>query len=164
MWTTREPCSLLLKEMFRRPRSFVSSGSTHINAIARTDADFKSYIKTVWLPKALEPELAPLWASYPDDSTKGSPFDTGSANQIYGQYKRVAAFQGDSAFQSPRRYFQQQLSGKTKMWTYCKRHRSTVRIISLIHLSPTVSKKLKTASAFGSVSNIQSFGEPTTQC
>ncbi|KAF5319660.1 hypothetical protein D9619_008647 [Psilocybe cf. subviscida] len=96
-----------------------------------TDADFKSYIKTVWLPKALEPELAPLWASYPDDSTKGSPFDTGSANQIYGQYKRVAAFQGDSAFQSPRRYFQQQLSGKTKMWTY-------------------LSKKLKTASAFGS--------------
>lgn len=81
------------------------------------DAQFREYIKTNFLPKAPDSELAPLWSAYPDVPRAGSPFGTGLLWDI-GQYKRIAAFQGDSVFQAPRRFFLQQRSGKQKTWSY----------------------------------------------
>jgi acetylcholinesterase len=84
-----------------------------------TDAQFREYVKTYFLPRAPDSELAPLWSAYPDDPRAGSPFDTGI---LWGfrQYKRIAAFQGDSVFQAPRRFFLQERSGKQKAWSYCE--------------------------------------------
>ena len=44
-------------------------------------------------------------ALYPSDPAQGSPFDTGVDNALSPQYKRLAALQGDLAFQAPRRFF-----------------------------------------------------------
>jgi hypothetical protein len=41
------------------------------------DAEFREYIKTYFLPKAPDSELAPLWSAYPNDLRDGSTFDTG---------------------------------------------------------------------------------------
>lgn len=83
------------------------------------EAQFREYVKTYFLPKAPDSELAPLWSAYPNDPRVGSPFDTGL---LWGfrQYKRMAAFQGDSVFQAPRRFFLQEVSGKQKTWSYCE--------------------------------------------
>jgi len=85
-----------------------------------TDADFHEYISTVWVPAANDSALEPLWTYYPSDPSDGSPFDTADFNVITPQYKRVAAFQGDVVFQAPRRFLLENLSGKQKMWSYCR--------------------------------------------
>jgi hypothetical protein len=46
---------------------------------------------------------AALVATYPDDITAGSPFRTGLLNNIYPQYKRLAAILGDAVFNLRRR-------------------------------------------------------------
>ncbi|KAF8162761.1 carotenoid ester lipase precursor [Crassisporium funariophilum] len=82
------------------------------------DADFRAYIKSVWFPKANAADLELLWSHYSSDPSNGSPFYTGRSNTLTIVYKRLAAFQGDIAFQAPRRSFLQGLSGKQKLWTY----------------------------------------------
>jgi len=55
---------------------------------------------------------------YPQNITQGSPFDTGDSNALTPQFKRIAAFQGDAAFQAPRRFFLQQRSGSQNAWAF----------------------------------------------
>lgn len=88
--------------------------------LCSTDADFVDFVKNVYAPSATGAELATVAVNYPSDPAAGSPFDTGSNDVAYPQYKRIAAFQGDIAFQAPKRYFLQNLSGKQKIWSYCK--------------------------------------------
>lgn len=80
------------------------------------------WIKAYWAPKLTPEEEERFKTEYPNDVTKGSPFDTGSLNQLFGnrQYKRVAAFQDDMIFQAPRRFFTEALSNKTDVWVYRK--------------------------------------------
>jgi acetylcholinesterase len=80
---------------------------------------------------------------YPQNVTQGSPFGTGEQNAITPQFKRIAAILGDIIFQSTRRFFLQQRSGKQKTYSYRKsridvfllfagltRHRVHPRIVS----------------------------------
>ncbi|PPR05616.1 hypothetical protein CVT26_009137 [Gymnopilus dilepis] len=83
-----------------------------------TDALFRDYVSEIWLPSVPSEELEPLWTHYPSDPSQGSPFNTSIFWNIYGQFKRMAAFQGDAVFQAPRRYFVQNLSEKVKTWFY----------------------------------------------
>ncbi|CDO75771.1 hypothetical protein BN946_scf185039.g7 [Trametes cinnabarina] len=83
-----------------------------------TDQEFRDYIHQTFLPSASEAEIAPLFELYPDDPAAGSPFGTGDANQLAPQYKRMAAFQGDAAFQAPRRFFLDQRSSKQPAWSF----------------------------------------------
>lgn len=55
---------------------------------------------------AIEEILEPIFEYYPDDPSKGSPFNTG--DDLFGlnrAYKRAAALYGDIFFQAPRRHF-----------------------------------------------------------
>ncbi|KAJ7717346.1 hypothetical protein B0H16DRAFT_1740638 [Mycena metata] len=67
---------------------------------------------------------------YPDDPTQGSPFDTGLANQLTPQFKRLAAFQGDYLFTGTRRFLLEHAS-KTQM---NKRGKSTP-VVGMYHTS-----------------------------
>ncbi|KAF8893671.1 carotenoid ester lipase precursor [Gymnopilus junonius] len=91
-----------------------------------TDADFRSYVETNWQPRNPVDTLDQLWTLYPADPAAGSPFDTGKANALTPQFKRVSAFISDSIQNGPRRLFLQQATTKAKVFGYItKRLKST---------------------------------------
>jgi len=63
------------------------------------------YYSTVFFPQAERSTIEELVALYPDDLSAGSPFRTGIFNNIYPQYKRLAAIMGDVVFTLARRVF-----------------------------------------------------------
>ena len=86
----------------------------------RTEEDFRKYVHEVFIPKAPIEELENLWTLYPSTPSAGSPFGTGNITYFSRQFKRMAAFQGDVVFQAPTRFFLQSLSGRQKIWSFCK--------------------------------------------
>lgn len=74
------------------------------NNISTTD-DLVNYLSTVVFLDAPRAKVQELVAAYPDDPSAGSPFGTGLLNNIYPQYKRLAAMQGDFVFTLTRRAF-----------------------------------------------------------
>ncbi|KAI0351861.1 alpha/beta-hydrolase [Trametes cingulata] len=83
-----------------------------------TDAKFRTYVHDQWFPNAPPEALSKLFTLYPNDPAAGSPFGTGNANELYPQFKRISAFQGDLAFQSRRRFFLDHLSTKQPAWSF----------------------------------------------
>ncbi|KAF7375647.1 Carboxylic ester hydrolase [Mycena sanguinolenta] len=63
-----------------------------------TNEEFLDYIHSNYLSNSTSVQIAKLGTLYPNDPTQGSPFDTGTANQLTPQFKRLAAFQGDYLF------------------------------------------------------------------
>ncbi|KAH8811041.1 lipase 1 [Xylogone sp. PMI_703] len=63
------------------------------------------YLKTLYFQNATTTQVEAFVATYPDDAAAGSPFRTGDANNIYPEYKRLAAILGDYAFILQRRLF-----------------------------------------------------------
>ncbi|KAJ7599914.1 carotenoid ester lipase precursor [Mycena floridula] len=98
-----------------------------------TDAQLKTYIKTIWLPGASDSDLNQLMTMYPSDITQGSPYDTGVLNALTPQSKRIASFQGDAVFQAPRRFFMQARSGKQKMWAFLNKRLKALPILGSAH-------------------------------
>ncbi|TFK70529.1 carotenoid ester lipase precursor [Pluteus cervinus] len=91
-----------------------------------TDAQFKAYVKQYFFPTASSSDLDRLLWYYPNDLRAGSPYDTGFLGGLTQQYKRIASFMGDVAFQAPRRFLLQQRSQKQNSWSYLsKRFKST---------------------------------------
>lgn len=91
-----------------------------------TNADVVGYLAPIFA--ASSPNATALaeglMATYPDDprggQPAGSPFDTGSNNNLYPQYKRLAAVSGDLVFNLPRRIFLRALSvgSGVTTWSY----------------------------------------------
>ncbi|CAA7262327.1 unnamed protein product [Cyclocybe aegerita] len=79
----------------------------------RTNAQYIEYMKSNYFPNLTDKDLSAFGSAYPDDVTQGSPFYTGSANALTLQYKRLAAVQGDLAYQAPRRLFSE-IAAKTQ--------------------------------------------------
>ncbi|KAF4591075.1 hypothetical protein EYR40_009675 [Pleurotus pulmonarius] len=98
-----------------------------------TAAQFRTYIKTFFMPQSTNTELDQVLAFYPSDLTKGSPFNTGILNALSPQFKRIAAFQGDFIFQAPRRFFLQQRSGKQNTWAYLSKRYKTSPFLGAFH-------------------------------
>ncbi|KAF8154970.1 carotenoid ester lipase precursor [Crassisporium funariophilum] len=71
-----------------------------------TDTEFLGYMQSNYFQNVLTPaQLTAVGQAYPADVTQGSPFDTGAANALTPEFKRLAAIQGDLVFQAPRRFF-----------------------------------------------------------
>lgn len=100
----------------------------------RTDEETENYIASNYFPDASTQDLEQLFAAYPSELSEGSPFDTGSANNLTSQYKRLAAFQGDLVFQAPRRFFLQQRSASQSTWSYCmfNLYKNVIVLISIL--------------------------------
>ena len=60
-----------------------------------TDAEFKQFLGQDIFPDATKAQIDRIAAAYPNDPATGSPFGTGTRNQLSPQYKRLAAFEGD---------------------------------------------------------------------
>ncbi|KAF7340289.1 Carboxylic ester hydrolase [Mycena venus] len=96
-----------------------------------TNIEFTDYIRSIYLPKASPNQISRVAKLYsPDpaqaDTTQGSPFGTGSANQVTPEFKRIAAFEGDVALVSLRRFFFRHASRTQNIWSWLsKRGKST---------------------------------------
>ncbi|KAJ7899706.1 carotenoid ester lipase precursor [Mycena leptocephala] len=90
-----------------------------------TNEQFMGYLRN-FLPNASRSQLSKVAELYPEDPRLGSPFDTGNANALTPQFKRIAAFEGDLVFQSARRYLLKRASQRQPTWSYLsKRFKST---------------------------------------
>ena len=70
-----------------------------------TTAEIVTYLSTYFFHDATQAQIEALVATYPDDITDGSPFGTLIFNELYPQYKRLAAILGDLVFTLTRRAF-----------------------------------------------------------
>ncbi|KAG9241333.1 lipase 3 precursor [Calycina marina] len=72
--------------------------------ISTTD-ELATYFQSLYFNSASLSQLNELIATYPDQTTDGSPFRTGVLYEIYPQFKRLAAILGDLTFTLTRRVF-----------------------------------------------------------
>jgi len=94
--------------------TFSIYGTTNIS----TDADFEDYVRTVWILNATDKELEPLWTYYTSVPSEGSPFGRPNLGSP-PQFNRLSAFQGDTVFDGPRRFFTKALSSRgKKTWVF----------------------------------------------
>jgi carboxylesterase type B len=70
-----------------------------------TTALLVTYLKNIFFYDATVTQIEKLVSLYPDNAAAGSPFGTGSLNEIYPQFKRLAAILGDLTFTITRRVF-----------------------------------------------------------
>lgn len=78
--------------------------------------------------------------AYPDDITFGSPFRTGTQNNWYPQYKRLAAILGDIVFTLTRRVFLNLANAanpKFPSWSYLSSYNYGTPIVGTAHASDT---------------------------
>ncbi|KAL1942493.1 hypothetical protein VTO73DRAFT_6095 [Trametes versicolor] len=97
-----------------------------------TEAEFRDFVAQHFFPTTPTDVLAPLFDLYTNDPAEGSPFETGDANELAPEFKRMAALQGDIIFQAPRRFFLDQRSLKQPTWTYTSK-RSAVKGLGCPH-------------------------------
>ncbi|TFY79845.1 hypothetical protein EWM64_g4166 [Hericium alpestre] len=92
---------------------------TVFNYNTTTNNETHKYIAEVYLPNATQAKVNRVLTLYSDDVADGSPFDTGDANAVTPEFKRLTAFQEDIVFQAPRQFFlQHQSSGKQDTWLF----------------------------------------------
>jgi hypothetical protein len=116
----------------------------------RTDAEVKAYITEHFFTGASSAEIDQILALYPSDPAAGSPFDTGDANAITPEFKRMAAFIGDVIFQAPRRFLLQHRSHKQPTFAFCSLSSFTY-MMQLKHFMLLVSKRGKSTPVTGAV-------------
>jgi triacylglycerol lipase len=76
-----------------------------VQANLTTTKDVVDYLSNIFFLNAPRSLVQQLVDSYPDNPSAGSPFRTGIFNQLYPQYKRLAALLGDATFTLTRRIF-----------------------------------------------------------
>ena len=62
--------------------------------------------------------ITTLLELYPSDPAAGAPFDTGSANAVTPEWKRLAALVGDLTFTAPRRFFVKTIANSQDTWVF----------------------------------------------
>lgn len=91
-----------------------------------------------YFPLASRQDIVELVATYPDDPSAGSPFGTGLANQIYPQFKRLAAILGDITFTLTRRFYISTVSSQIDSWSYLSSYLHGTPILGTFHASDVV--------------------------
>ncbi|KAJ7629744.1 sterol esterase [Mycena polygramma] len=98
-----------------------------------TNDEFLGYLQSNYLPKSTPAQIAELGRLHPDDPVQGSPFDTGLANQLTPEFKRLAAFQGDYVFTGKRRFFLQHASRTQNTWSWLKKRGKSNTYVGAAH-------------------------------
>lgn len=99
-----------------------------------TTADLINYLSTYFLD-ASQSDISGLVALYPDDPTAGSPFNTGLANEVYPQFKRVAAILGDLTFTLTRRSYLNLVSAQVAAHSYISSYFYGTPVLGTFHAS-----------------------------
>ncbi|KAK5112454.1 hypothetical protein LTR62_004210 [Meristemomyces frigidus] len=103
-----------------------------------TDAQFNDYLTSYFPgnPNA-KADVTGLLAQYPDQpllgQPAGSPFDTGALNNIYPQYKRIAAVLGDIVFTITRRTYLHNVAQKVPAWSYLNTYFHGTPVLGTFH-------------------------------
>ncbi|KAJ7471049.1 sterol esterase [Mycena latifolia] len=105
------------------------------NTNITTNDEFLSYIHSNYLPSATPAQIANISLLYPDDPAQGSPFNTGSANQLTPEFKRLAAFQGDYMFVGARRFFLEHASATQNAWSWLNKRAKSTPVVGASHES-----------------------------
>ncbi|KAI0075529.1 carotenoid ester lipase precursor [Panus rudis PR-1116 ss-1] len=101
-----------------------------------TEPQLRDYLTTYFIHGAQHTsDVDALLSLYPADLTQGSPFDTGNANAITPQFKRIAAILGDLTFQAPRRVLLQHTASKQDSWAFLSKRFKAVSVIGSTHAS-----------------------------
>ncbi|CAF9920032.1 MAG: hypothetical protein GOMPHAMPRED_001960 [Gomphillus americanus] len=110
------------------------------NNISTTD-QLRQYLKTVFFPMASDEAINNILTAYPDDPAQGSPFGTGQANQLYPQFKRLAAILGDLTFILTRRGFLNtaaQVNPNVPFWSYLSSYLYGTPLLGTLHASDLI--------------------------
>jgi carboxylesterase type B len=105
--------------------------------ISTTD-QLVEYLSTVFFHDATVEQIQALVATYPNNPAAGSPFNTGELNEIYPQYKRLAAILGDVAFTLARRIFLDIASSvhpSVPSWSYLASYAYGTPVLGTFHAS-----------------------------
>jgi acetylcholinesterase len=103
-----------------------------------TIEDIVTYLDTFFFHHASTARLQELVNLYPDDPSAGSPFRTGPLNNIYPQYKRLAALLGDLVFTITRRVFLSwalQSNPSVPSWSYLSSYDYGTPVLGTFHAS-----------------------------
>jgi len=100
-----------------------------------TEAELRTYLTEFLFPNVTDAQMDELLKLYPQNVTKGSPYDTGTQNALTPEFKRIASILGDSTFQAPRRFFLQNLSDKQNTWSYLSKRLKSLPILGSFHAS-----------------------------
>lgn len=109
-----------------------------LQANLTTTADLVTYLSTIFFHDATIGQLESLVATYPDDPSAGSPFNTGILNSVYPQYKRLAALLGDLVFTITRRVFlsiTHDVAPSVPSWSYLSSYGYGTPILGTFHAS-----------------------------
>jgi acetylcholinesterase len=97
-----------------------------------------NYIHTYLLQDATRTQVANIVTLYLDDPSASSPFRTGILNNIYPQYKRLAAIAGNITFNMQRRILlnlTSQLKPGTPSWSYLVSYDYGTPLLGTFHAS-----------------------------
>ncbi|TDL26386.1 carotenoid ester lipase precursor [Rickenella mellea] len=98
-----------------------------------TEAGFEAFMSANEFPAASSAAIKNVAALYPANPAAGSPFDTGSANALWNQFKRISALQGDYAFQSTRRFLLNNVASRQKVFSYLTKRNKSVPFLGSSH-------------------------------
>jgi carboxylesterase type B len=95
------------------------------------------YLKS-YFPMATEAQIAALVATYPDDPSYGSPYNTGDLYNVYPQFKRLAAILGDLTFTLTRRVYLSVVSSTVPTWSYISSYLEGMPFLGTFHGSDVI--------------------------
>ena len=104
------------------------------------NAELITYLSTYFPGNAnAASDVTGLVANYPNDfGQAGSPFRTSVANEIYPQYKRLAAILGDITFTLSRRVYLDHVSSQVPAWSYLSSYFYGTPILGTFHGSDLI--------------------------
>lgn len=108
-----------------------------------TNAELIQYLATYFPgnPNAVA-DVTALVANYPDQpllgQPAGSPFNTGALNNIYPEFKRLAAILGDITFTLTRRVYLSLVASEVNSWSYLSSYFQGLAVLGTFHASDII--------------------------
>lgn len=118
--------------------SLLSQGTVFsvFQANITTKADLVSYLNDNIFHHATREEITALVDTYPyNNGSAGSPFGTGTLNEAYPEFKRLAAILGDVDFILTRRVFLETISPSVPAWSFLATWDRGTPILGTFHTS-----------------------------
>jgi triacylglycerol lipase len=101
-----------------------------------TRAQLNTYFRTFFFNRATVAQMDALIATYPETIFDGSPFRSGLLNNIYPQFKRLAAILGDLTFTLARRSFlniHTSVAPTVPSWSYLSSYDLGLPVLGTFH-------------------------------
>ncbi|KAK5134347.1 hypothetical protein LTR08_006527 [Meristemomyces frigidus] len=106
-------------------------------------------------------DVTGLVANYPDQpllgQPAGSPFDTAALNNVYPEYKRLAAILGDITFTLTRRAYLSIVSSQVPSWSYLASYLQGTAVLGTFHASDILFAYGITSEASVPTQSIQTY-------